>query len=260
MCAAFLAVSTLTAQHVEPAENPEIRANVEQLAKAAGDRKFARDEEAMRLIQELARAHAEGLHKNDAKRIRRALGTILTKGRMRKPPLIRIYAEAAVALESFGDDGAKVLIKAHDGKRFPMREPEWMLTRVQLLRSIGATEAKRAAEYLIEVAQKANAHEERATAGGALAHFEAADQKLRKEVAKVLIRSLASIESESKRFVPVNPDGPQDYGPQNASELLGHVRGPWTRALEKLTGESFETIEAWRSWFESARRRDWDDD
>ena len=255
---ALVLAAAPVAQESAPAEDPEIRAKVERLGKASRARKFARDEEAIQLIEELAGRHAAGLHKKDSKRILGAFSNILTKGRLRKPPSVVIYSVAAIGLEGFGDDGAKVLMKAHEKKRFPRRDEGWLMTRVQLLRSLGATKSEDAVEFLIDVSLKANDDAERGTAGGALGHFDESDQKVRKQIAKSLIRALASLESEASRPVSANPDSPQDFGPRNAKKRLDRVFGPWTDTLKKLTGESFDSGEQWRVWFEKARRKRWD--
>jgi len=254
--AALTLASALGAQDEGPAEDPTIKLKVGDLKSAARDRKFERDAEAIALIQEFATLQQAGLHKKDTNRIRDALATILTRGRLRKPPELRIYEECAKALEHFGADGAKVLRTAYESKHFPNRDEDWVATRAQLLRSIGPTKDERSVEFLIACIRAAEPLEA-AAAGEALACFEKSDEKIRKTITQALVNELAGLESESRRMVPIGADVPQDFGPQNARARLDHVYGPWTSALTKLTGKSFKTAHEWQLWYNEARREDW---
>lgn len=240
-----------------PAENPVIQAKVAELKRASRARKFARDAEAIAKIRELLEAHAAGLHKKDAKRLRDTLVSILTKGRLRKPPHLQIYYETCKALEPFGAAGAKSMQRAYERDRFPKRKDAWVATRSQLLRSIGKTLDTRSVEFLTKVAVRANEARESAAAGEALASFQDADQRVRKEIAKALINELAGLEAESQRFVQVGPDVPQDFGPANARARLDYVAYPWSNTLQKITGEKFDSGHEWQRWFNRARRVKW---
>ena len=132
--AALLAFgAAAAAQDPDPkAPDPEIPAKVDQLEDCVKDRKLERDAEGVTVIDTLMQKIQAGVNEKDQKEITDALGDVLNKGKVRPPQDTGLYVAAIKALAYCGEDGADILAKAYEGKRFKHHK-DWVPLRVELL-------------------------------------------------------------------------------------------------------------------------------
>lgn len=236
--------------------DPELKEAVDTLAKALKDRKLSRDAEASALIERLGTSYGEDLHAKDTTMIEKAIAKVFVSGPVR-PPQATLYRAAADALGKMGEKGAQALQKAHDSRRFP-NKPEWSEMRAHLLQNIGKTKTPRAARFLAERVARASHDEELAAAGAALVNFAEADQKLRKELVKELVRKLGGLESTAALPVINQPGQPQFNGAATAQRTLNKVKRPWLRSLTALAKTKHPNGTEWQRWYNKNKARNWD--
>jgi hypothetical protein len=264
LATALVAALTLSAAAQDPVaappppdeQDPQIAAKIELLADAWSERRQTRDAEALRCIEELSTRLDQPVHPKDRSAILSTFAKVLTQGRLRGPEAATPYEAVARGLAKLGEDGAEVLIRAYERKRFP-RHTEWAPMRERLIEAVGASGAPAAIPFLLERAQRSGEASELRAAGAAMGRFDEAPQPQRKEMVETLARRLAGFESEASAPA-VNQDQQLNLNRENAIRTLQAVSGPWQSALHQLTGESMESGAAWQKWFQDNKRRDWD--
>lgn len=248
----FALMAMAPAQDPEPPKEPdkEVAEKIDVLKDVVLDRKMERDEEGVKLIDELNMKMQAGVHPKDRASIVKALEDVFFKGKLRSPDRTSLYTGAAAALGYCGDEGAKVLRKAYDRKRFPDRK-EWVPLREQLLKYLGRTKDESMVKFLCEEARRQPEAALQAAAGEALGNFEESKEAVRKEiVGEMLIRygELAELASQM---------GSSNIEAQNAQDRLAALSDKWNTALAKLTRQNFTTFRDWQSWYNKNRTQPW---
>jgi len=247
----FALMAMATAQDPAPKEpDKEVAEKIATLKECVLDRKMARDDEGRRLIDELLLKLQAGVHPKDATAICKALEDVFTKGKLRPPDQTSLYVAAAAALGYCGEDGAKVLKKAYDSKRFPDKK-EWVPLREQLLKYLGRTKDESMVKFLCNEARRQPEAALQAAAGEALGNFEESKEEIRKEiVGELLIRygELAELASQM---------GSSNIEAQNAQDRLATLSDKWNTALAKLTRQNFTAFRDWQAWYNKNRTQPW---
>lgn len=254
----FLVLATLVAlasdafaQDPTPPKPPdkEVAEKIAVLEEVGDDKKFARDAEGIEIIDVLYQKHEAGLNEKDQQLIVKALDTLLNKSRRRPFNQIKIYAAAANALSQHGADGAKVLKKAYESKRFPDNR-DWVPLREHLLLAIGKTKDESVVKFLIDEACRSPESALQAAAGEALGNYEESKEKLRKEIVRDLLvkyGSLAEIASQMGTNIEA----------QNAQDRLDALSAKWNGSLKKLTRQNFDTFREWQAWHNDNKNKPW---
>ncbi|MBL8727265.1 MAG: hypothetical protein JNM25_02465 [Planctomycetes bacterium] len=248
----FAVMAMASAQDPEPTKEPdkEIAEKIEALKDVVLDRKTEHDEQGVKLIDELNMKMQAGVHPKDKAAIVKALEDVFFKGKLRAPDHTSLYAGAAAALGYCGEDGAKVLRKAYDKKRFPDKK-EWVPLREQLLKYLGRTKDESMVKFLCGEARRQPEAALQAAAGEALGNFEESKEEIRKEiVGELLIRygELAELASQM---------GSSNIEAQNAQDRLAALSDKWNTALAKLTRQNFTTFRDWQAWHNKNRTQPW---
>lgn len=241
---------TIIAQKAkEPPVDPTLPKRITELKGYIKNRKMTDDFQAIGLIQSLTKA-PEQQNSKDKKKLAKGLGDCFKLGKAREGKQDLIYREAADALAKYGEDGAKELAKYVENKRFK----DNISLRAHMLRALGKTQDDRQIDYLIEVTSRSPHDELRAASGEALGNFTEAKIKDKREIVKMIIRAWGSQHSEATRAVSNDPNGPQDFGPQNARRILRSCEGKWVATLQKLTGVTHRKFMEWQRWQNKNKR------
>lgn len=247
----FACAATLPAQEDPPKEqDKEIPAKIDQLEECVTDRKLERDQEGLKVIDDLYRKLEAGVHPKDRTLIAKALGDVFFKGKLREADATQLYFGAAAALGECGEEGAKELKKAYDKKRFPDKK-EWVPLREQLLKYLGRTKDVSMVKFLLEEARRQPEPALQAAAGEALGNFDEAKESIRKEiVGDLLIRygELAELASQL---------GSSNIEAQNAQDRLAALQDKWNSTLSKLTGQNFTKFGDWQTWYNKHKNQPW---
>lgn len=244
----FVLATLAHAQEPGPKEqDKEIAAKIDALKEVVLDRKTERDDEGVKLIDELnIKMHGE-VHAKDRLAIVKALEDVFFKGKLRQPDRTVLYTGAAAALGYCGDDGAKVLKKAYDNKRFPDKK-EWVPLREQLLKYLGRTKDESMVKFLCSEARRQPEAALQAAAGEALGNYEESKEAIRKEiVGELLIRYGELSELASQGNVEA----------QNAQDRLAALSDKWNTALSRLTRQQFATFRDWQTWHNKHKNEAW---
>ena len=247
----FVLVTLTPAQ--DPAvkeQDKEIAEKIDALKDVVLDRKTERDDEGVKLIDELNMKLQGEVHPKDRTAIVKALEDVFFKGKLRQPDRTVLYIGAAAALGSCGEDGAKVLKKAYENKRFPDKK-DWVPLREQLLKYLGRTKDESMVKFLCNEARRQPEAALQAAAGEALGNFEESKEAIRKEiVGDLLIRwgELAELASQM---------GSSNVQAQNAQDRLAALTDKWNTALSRLTGQSFTSFRDWQDWHNKNRGTPW---
>ena len=233
----------------EPPVDPTVPKRVAELKGYIKNRKMTDDFQAIGLIQALTKA-PEQQNSKDKKKIAKGLGDCFKLGKVREGRQDLIYREAANGLAKYGADGAKELSKYVENKRFK----DNLSLRAHLLRSLGKTEDVKQVDYLIEVTSRSHHNELRAASGEALGNYKEAKIQTKREIVKMIIRAWGSLHSAATAPVSNDPNGPQDFGPQNAQQTLGACQGKWVATLQKLTGVTLRKFMEWQRWQNKNKR------
>ena len=249
--ALLLALPAATAQDPKdkPEPDPEVAEKVDVLKDIAADKKFERDAEGLGVIDFLYQKHEAGLAEKDAAMIVKALDNVLNRAKVRPPNQTQLYEAAAVALGKHGEEGAKVLQKAYEKKRFPDR-PEWVPLREKLLVHIGRTKDESRVKFLLDEARRSPEPALQAAAGEALGNFADSEEKLRKEIVGDLIVKYGSL-AELASQLGTNIEA------QNARNRLAAVSGKWNDTLKKLTRQDFDQFQDWQAWHNKNKNKPW---
>jgi hypothetical protein len=242
--AASLFAGTLQAQKkAVPPADPNLPARLSELKKFAKDRKMRQDFQAIGSIQNLAKDPAKWNPK-DADKITKTLGDLYKLGKVRTGGKDILYREAADALAKFEVKGAKPLAKAAVNKRFK----DNLSLRAHLVRSLGKTKDPKQIKYILELTSRSPHDELRAASGEALGNFSEAKVRTQRDIVKEIIKAWGSLDSKATQAVSNDPNGPQDFGPQNARRTLRAAEGKWVATLQKLTGVSQTKFRDWQRW------------
>lgn len=243
----------LPAQDPTPPKGPdkEVAAKLETLKDCLQDKKFARDAEALGLVDQLLQKHKDGLDPKDLQAVVKGLDGVLNAGaKLRPPESASLYVAAATALGSFGADGAKVLKATYSGKRFPEKK-EWVPLREALLKSLGRTKDESMVKFLTNEAVRNPEPALQGAAGEALGNFEEAKEAVRKEIVGDLLRRWGEEEELASQM------GSANIQAQNARDRLAALSDKWNRTLEKLTRQSFRKFLDWQSWHNKNKNQPW---
>ncbi|MGC6489522.1 MAG: HEAT repeat domain-containing protein [Planctomycetota bacterium] len=233
----------------DPPVDPLVPKRIVELKSYVKNRKMTDDFQAIGLMQALTKA-PEQQNPKDKKKIAKGLGECFKLGKVREGGGDVLYREAADALAKYGADGAKELSKYVENKRFK----DNISLRAHMLKALGKTEDDKQIDYLIEVTSRSPHDELRAASGEALGNFTGAKIKDKREIVKMIIRAWGSQHSEATRAVNNDPNGPQDFGPQNARRILRACEGKWVATLQKLTGVSHRKFMDWQRWQNKNKR------
>lgn len=245
------AVATTAQDSKKPAvQDPEIEAKAKVLKECVTDRKMARDAEGVEIIDQFLVKLQAGVVDKDEDIITKALGQVLTRGKVRKHDNIGLYVAAATALGYCGKDGAKILKKAYEGKRFK-HHSDWVPLREHLLRNIGRTKDESMVDFLVEEAVRSPEDALMAAAGEALGNFENSKEKVRKEIVSELIKRWGSLDSKASEI------GSGNIQAANARNTLAVTSGKWNETLAKLTRQNFTKFLDWQSWNNKNRNKPW---
>lgn len=244
-------VSGVCAQDPTPPKPPdkEVAEKVALLDQIGDDKKFARDAEGIEIIDVLYQKHEAGLNEKDQQLIVKALDALLNKQPRRPFNQIKIYSAAANALSQQGAEGAKVLKKAYESKRFPDK-PDWVPLREQLLLAIGKAKDESTVKFLVEEASRSPESALQAAAGEALGNFDQSKEKLRKEIVRELLTKYGSL-AETASQLGTNIEA------GNAQDRLDALSGKWNNTLKKLTGQNFDTFREWQAWHNDNKNKPW---
>lgn len=247
-----LAATTLPAQKPPvPPVDPNLPAQLKDLKSMVKDRKMTLDFQAIGLIQNLIK-DVDKKNPKDKKKLVKAFGQIFKTGKLRTGNKDVLYRETSDALEKFGADGAKALLKAVEDKRFD----DNLKLRAHLTVALGRTKDVRQIKYLIEVTTRSPHDQLRAASGEALGFFTEAKDKQKRDIVKEIIRAWGSLHSKATQAERIDPNGPQDFGPQNARRILRACEGKWRSTLGKLTGVSQSAFPDWQRWLN--KNKNWE--
>jgi len=237
---------------------PDLEQLLETLEEALGDRRAERDGEAIDVLEKLkgrAEDEKDKLEKDEIHDVARAVTRVFQVRPVRPHDDPRLYRAAAMVLGSLGEAGAAPLTWAYRNKEaFPPRK-EWASLRATLLQELGNTKDPQQVEFLLDEACAAPLNELQAAAGRALANFEKAPAKIRREIAERLILRLASIHSEATRITVNRPGEAQDLSVTNAQVQLRAVGPHFQATLAKVTGVRFDAAPEWSRWWQKVGKK-----
>lgn len=249
-----LALGCLPAQDPTPAKGPdkEVAEKLDDLKSYVNDRKIEHDAEAVQVIDFLWKKLDEGLCDKDQQAITKGLDAALSQGKVRPAEDIRLYAAAVAALAYCGPEGAKVLKKAYENKRFGnTNEKAWLPLREQILKSVGKTKDESMVKFLVDEAKKNPEDLLMAAAGEALGNYEAAKELVRKDVVNELLKKWGELDELQSQM------GSGNIQALNARNTLAALTGKWNDTLAKLTRQNFTKFLDWQSWNNKNRNQPW---
>jgi hypothetical protein len=231
----------------EPKDNPKVEELLDQLHDAIKDRKKSKDGEAIAAMTELT-VLFDKINKKQQRKVLKGINEVFRAPR--DPSQAEIYLAAAEGLSRFGDDGAQLLLKQTDNRKF--KGQEWSALRVQLIKLLGRQAVEKHAKPLIEYATREPIDLVRAAAGEALGSFAKYEQKTRKEIVDKLVKEMNS------KFNSSNSGDLNDTNRQDAQETFNAIAGPWMASLTKLTGQRLKDPLGWLKWWNNNKRKNWD--
>lgn len=240
---ALIAGAALAQKPVLPPVDPNLPARIKELKGLVKDRKMTLDFQAIGLMQSLTKDVTK-VNPKDRAKIAKALGGVFTTGKVRTEGKAILYRETSDALAKLSTDGSKQLLKACENKRFK----DNLSLRAHMLRSLGKTKDVKQIDFLLEVTSRSPHDELRAASGQALINYPHAKVKSQRKIVKEIIKAWGSLESKANQAVANDPNGPQDFGPQNARRTLRAAQGKWVATLQKLTGISQSKFMEWQRW------------
>ncbi len=218
---------------------------IDRFLHAVHDRKFARDKEAIRILDELTPKYAE-LSKRNQRDLLKALDSVFVKP-LRDPAHAAMYEATLHALGTIGGPHAsRILVKVYDSEIF--ESDEWMSVEELLLENIGRTKDPRQVDFLLDRATRDPHDAVKRAAGKALRYFEDADLKTRQDTFKDLLTNYATVESHSKASLD-----PGDSDVATAKRTLAAIADSWNLTLSKLSGQEFRTAARWLEWWNKAK-------
>ena len=248
-----LLATGLAAQEEASASKPDpaLKDQLKQFKSATEDLQKQRDQEATGQIDRWLQDF-EDMHEKDQAAVRKALGGVLTSSRVKRDPEQRgLFTAAAVALGRMGPEASKMLVKAFKSSKFKGRE--WVVMRAVMIKSIGTTKDPKQVEFLIERAVRDPEDKIMQAAGEALGNHDEAPQKVRKDIAKELIKKFNEIEGKSR--ANLDPGDPQV---QRAKETLAAVSRDWNETLRRMTGQTISSAAEWQHFYNKNKGKNWD--
>ena len=243
MSLALVVMPAISQKPAPPPVDPQLPAKLKELKGFVKDRKMAQDFPAIGLIQHLSKG-LEAKNPKDQSKICTALGDIFRTGKVRTGSKVVLYREAADALTKLEAGGAKQILKGAENKRFK----DDIALRAYLTLALGKTKDPKQISYLIEITTRSRHDELRAASGQALGYFGDAKITKQREIVKEIIKAWGTLESKANEAVSLDPNGPQNFGPQNARKTLRVAAGKWISTLQKLTGVSQSKFRDWQRW------------
>lgn len=242
----------LVAQDPTPPKGPdkEVAEKLKELKEIVADKKFARDDEGVKLIDELRKKREEGMHEKDVAATVKGLEGVLNQGKLRPPDARGIYDATAEVLAFFGPDGAKVLRAAYDGKRIPDKH-EWVSLRERFLKCVGKTKDESMVKFLIDEARRAHEALLQAAAGEALGNFEESKEPIRKQIVGELLIKYGELDELASQLGSANIEA------QNARDRLAVLSDRWNTTLSRLTKQNFRTLREWQAWYQKNKNAAW---
>ena len=229
----------------------EVAEKIEALKDIVLDKKFARDGEGVKIIDELHQKSKAGLDEKDQMAFVKALeGVFMAGPKIRLPEKPELYNGAAAALGYCGVEGAKVLKNVYTNKRFP-EEKAWLPLREQLLKYLGRTKDESQVKFLLKEARRNHEAALQAAAGEALGNFDESKEPVRKEIVGELMVTYGELSEKAGQL------GSQNIEAQNAQDRLAALRDKWNTTLGKLTRQSFATFREWQTWYNKNKAQPW---
>ena len=241
------------AQDPAPGKGPdkEVADKIETLKDIVLDKKFARDNEGVQIIDLLLEKLKAGLDEKDQQAIVKALeGVFMAGPKVRPPEKPDLYRGAAMALGYCGLEGAKVLKNVYTNKRFPERK-EWLPLRELLLKNLGRTKDESQVKFLTKEARHNPEAALQAAAGDALGNFDESKEPVRKEIVGELMITYGELAEKAGQM------GSQNIEAQNAQDRLAALKDKWNTTLGKLTRQNFATFREWRDWYNKNKALPW---
>ena len=236
----------------EPAKGPdkEVADKLVVLRDCVADKKLLREDEGLKMIDELLIKWKAGVDPKDKVSIVKGFEGVFSQGKLRPPDNTKLYIGAATALGYCGAEGAKVLKATYTNKRFPEKK-EWVPFREQLLRNIGLTKDESMVKFLLEEARRNPEAALQASAGGALGNFEESKEAIRKSIVDELLVTYGELSELASQM------GSANVAAQNAQDRLAALKDKWNDALAKLTRQNFATFSEWQKWFNKNKNVPW---
>ena len=232
--------------------DPEVKAKLDEFKKLIKDRKGAKDDQAIKIIDSVL-TNFDKLHPKDKRDFTKALYEPLKNTRVKRKPMdARLFKTAVVALGQTGTNGSKYLADAFKNKR-RFGDKAWRSLRAEMLKSLGKTKDKRYVKFLTDEALKNIEDTLMAAAGQALGEYADADLKLRQEISKDLIRKFVNIYENAN----TNLDS-GDLQRKTWEDRYKAVADPWNTALQKLTKQSLRHPNDWQKFYNKNKRKNWD--
>jgi len=226
-----------------PPVDPALPGRLSELKKFVKDRKMSQDFRAIGSMQNLSKDVAKWNPK-DADKIVKTLGDLFRLGKVRTGNKDILYRETAEALTKFGVKAGKPLEKAATNNRFK----DNLSLRAYLVKALGKTKDPKQVKYILELTSRSPHDGLRAASGEALGNFDDAKVKTQRDIVKEIIKAWGSLDSQATQAVSLDPNGPQDFGPQNARRTLRAAEGKWVATLQKLTGVTLTKFRDWQRW------------
>ncbi len=243
------------AAQVKPAAakpDPEVKAKLSEFKKLIKNRKGVKDAEAIQIVDGVLTSF-DKLHPKDKKAFAQALYEPLKNPRVKRPPVdARLFKAVIVALGKTGRDGSKYLASAFkDKKRFGHKD--WRSLRAEMLKNLGKTKDLKYVKFLTDEARRNIEDTLMAAAGQALGEFADMDLKVRKPIAKDLIKKFANIYENAN----ANLDS-GDLQRKTWEDRYKAVADPWNTALQKLTKQNLRHPNDWLRFYNKNKAKNWD--
>lgn len=236
----------------DPPKGPDkdIAAKLDTLKDCVADRKLAREDEGLKIIDELLIKWKAGVDPKDQAAIVKGFENVFSSGKLRPPDNIKLYMGAATALGYCGAEGAKVLKATYASKRFPEKK-DWVPLREQLLKNLGHTKDETMVKFLTAEARRNPEAALQAAAGEALGNYEESKEAVRKEIVDELLVTYGELSELASQM------GSANVAAQNAQDRLSALKDKWNTALAKLTRQNFATFSEWQKWFNKNKNVPW---
>lgn len=237
----------------EPAPDPKLPGQLQELRKLCSDRKMEEDFRAISLIRRLAEQYPDS-HPKDQAKIAKAMYLVFHYGPARPPGKDVLYREAATALSVMGADGGLLLEKLFDHDRIDDRE--YADLRAHILLQIGKTRSEKQIELLLEQARRSPFDRIMAAAGEALGNYAGVDIRTKRDIVDRLLIKYGEVDAKARQPQIVETGTPYSFTAQNARETLEAIQSKWNATLTRLTGQTFTEFPDWQHWHN--KNPDWE--
>lgn len=228
--------------------DPQVSEDISSFRELVADKKMSKDLEARAYLAKWVQDF-DTMHAKDQAKVVTTLAEVFTKAKPREPEKIELYDATAVALSRMGKGGAKALQAAFTNSRF--RKPEWVPLRSRLIASLGQTKELAYQDFILDTALRDPEDQIMAKAGEALANYEKADIKVRREIVKKLLKRFVEIHNQSRT------ESLDDPVAQTRQRTYAAISDPWNTTLAKLSGQSFRSPQDWEKWWNNHKDEDW---